>query len=188
MTKLGDSVPPNVARIRRYITQYLREKRIEPIDANSEITGKDFLQKIWQMIVSVPLGVGIVTSELPGATTANIFYEVGLLQALGRETLIVKGDDAIVPSDFVRTEYIEYSPKGFKEKFMKYLDKYFSQADHFEYIADQVVANPLLAIDYLRRGYLISGEERIRRRATEVFESNRFDSHSAEAIQAFLDG
>ena len=29
---------------------------------------------------------------------ANIFYEVGLLQALGREALIIKGQDAAVPS------------------------------------------------------------------------------------------
>ncbi len=187
MTQLGAPIPQEVTRIRRSVERYLRDVGIEAIDANTEITGKDFLLKIWRLIASVPLGIGIVTKDLSASTMANIFYEVGLLQALGRESLIIKGQDAAVPSDFVRTEYIEY-PKRFKSRFAKFLKRFEAQADHYGTVAKQVTSNPLLAIDYLRRAYLISGSEDYQAEAIALFKDNEFDPYTTEGIQAFLAG
>ena len=68
------------------------------------MTGWDFLIKIWKLIASSPLAVGIVHEDTASSTQANIYYELGIAQALGKETVIVKSPGAKVPSDFVRTE------------------------------------------------------------------------------------
>jgi hypothetical protein len=46
--------------------------------------------------------------------------------------------------------------------------------------------NPLLAIDYLRRAYLIHGREDVLRRADAAFRRSSFDRHSESMIRQFL--
>lgn len=60
MTQLGGDIPDEVEEIRDLLLQVLKVHRLELINAASEVTGKDFLHKIWQMIVSVPLGVAVL--------------------------------------------------------------------------------------------------------------------------------
>jgi len=163
MTKLGSSVPTQVSRIRKTLKKYLDPEGIEIIDANSVRTGRDFLIKIWEMIVSVPLGIAIITEELSSQTMANIFFEIGILQTLGKETLIVKSKDCEIPSDFVRTEYIEYGRK-FKGEIKKYLNTLYNQADHYDTFGSQLDNNPIVAIDYLRRAYLITSDKNIKQK------------------------
>jgi len=162
MTKLGQPIPQEISRIRRALVRQLKERRIDSLDAESTVTGRDFLLKIWGLIVGCPLGISIVSADLPPSTIANIFYEIGLLQALGKETLVVKTKGAPVPSDFVRTEYIEYERRTFASKVRRYLDQLFEQADHYVTMAANLETSPALAIDYLKRAYLITGDERIR--------------------------
>ncbi len=115
MTQLGTPVPKDIKNIRKTLEKYLGINKLKTIDANSHIKGKDFLHKIWEMILSVPIGIAIISKELTPYTLANIFYEIGLLQAYGKETLIIKTKDSYVPSDFIRTEYIEYD-RNFRKK------------------------------------------------------------------------
>ena len=93
MTKLGAPVSQELVRIRRNVERHLRKRSIKSIDAGSVITGKDFLLKIWQMIVSVPLGIGIITDDMTAGTMSNVFYEIGLLHALGKESLVIKSQN-----------------------------------------------------------------------------------------------
>ena len=109
----------------------------------------------------------LVVAEV-SAPNPNVFYELGLLHALGKETLIVKPPGVEVPSDFVRTEYIDYDRKA-APKLRRYLDQMFLQAGHYETMADQLGGNPGLAIDYLKRAYLITGNRRLLDRATALF-------------------
>jgi hypothetical protein len=80
----------------------------------------------------------------------NIFYELGVLQAYGKETLVIKTEGAKIPSDFVRTEYVKYD-NGFKGAMGKFLGHFLAQADYYENVAGLLEQNPLLSIDYLRR-------------------------------------
>jgi hypothetical protein len=100
-------------------------------------------------------------------TQSNIFYELGVAQALRKETLIIKGEYADVPSEFLRTEYITFDGQ-FKKNFNKYMQDLFKQANHYEIVADQLDRNPILALDYLKRAYLITGDENYRRKGQEV--------------------
>lgn len=163
MTQLGNPIPDQVSRIRKTLKKYLNQANINIIDANSVRTGRDFLIKIWEMIVSVPLGVAIITEELSSETMANIFYEMGILQTLGKETLIIKSKNCNIPSDFVRTEYIEYDRK-FKFEINKYLKTFSNQADHYFKLGSQLNKNPIVTIDYLKRAYLVTGDENIKRK------------------------
>lgn len=182
MTRLGRPVPEAVANIREVVSELCRNANFEVIDASSRVTGRDFLLKIWKLIASAPLSIGICHEEIPDPTQANIYYEIGVAQALGKETLLIKSPDAKVPSDFVRTEYVEFND-GFRDKFSAYLDSLPEQADHYELVADQLDRNPILAIDYLKRAFLISGEERLRQKATQLLDEAGLDDRAKNSVE-----
>jgi len=185
MTKLGAPVPQEVSNIRRTLGRYAKEVDLTLIDAGTEITGRDFLAKIWEMLISVPLGVAVISGDLTPSTMSNIFYEIGILQALGKETLVVKTKDCHVPSDFVRTEYIEYD-RGFGKKIGKFFRRLFEQATYYRKVAQGLRTSPLLAVDYLRRAYLITGDESIRSEIRRIHEESSLDPHSTQVIDQFL--
>lgn len=185
MTKIGTPIPKEIKNIRKTLEKYLKQHKIKTIDANSSIKGKDFLLKIWGMILSVPIGIAIISKELSPYTLANIFYEIGLLQAYGKETLIIKTPDAYVPSDFVRTEYIEYDRK-FKQKITTFLNGLKEQSEYYATTSSLLEGNPLLSIDYLRRAYLISGDEKYMKDAKALSDSNVFDKQTQFGVNSFL--
>jgi hypothetical protein len=168
MTKLGKRVPQVVSEIRYRLTTFLVTNGVPVIDASHTLTGKDFLLKIWNIILSVPLGIAIVDKSMNSSTLSNIFYEVGLMQAYGKETLIIKTKGTKIPSDLVRTEYLEFD-ETFEGELKKYLYSLLELADHYETLADQLENNPLLAIDFLRRSYLISGDEMLQDKANSIY-------------------
>lgn len=185
MTQLGEPIPEEVDTIRRDLRHILEAHDIKLIDANSDITGKDFLSKVWSMIVAVPLAVAIVHKEMRVNTLHNVFYEIGVAQALGKETIVVKARDAEVPSDFVRTEYIEYD-ETFQIKMNKFLKSFFDRADYYEDVASLLEQNPLLAIDYLRRAYLISGRKDCRKQARNILESLTLEGRARDSVEMML--
>ena len=158
MTRLGEPVPEVISEIRQQLSEKLKSLSIKEVDASSIVTGRDFLMKIWYQILSVPIGIGIVDESMSAQTMSNIFYEVGVLQAYGKETLIIKTSKAKIPSDFIRTEYISYDA-NFQSRLDKYFETFFALEEYFLTMANQLEKNPLLSIDYLRRAYLISGDE-----------------------------
>jgi hypothetical protein len=121
MTRLGKPVHKEITEMRRAISELCSKANYKVIDASSRITGRDFLLKIWRLIASAPLSVGICHEEIPLKTQANIYYELGVAQALGKESVIVKSPGSEIPSDFVRTEYIEFDAR-FATKFAAYLE------------------------------------------------------------------
>ena len=185
MTKLGASISPEIIEIRSRLEQSLIRHSILEIDASSVVTGRDFLNKIWSIIIAVPLGIAIINRNLPKKTLANIFYEIGLLQAYGKETLVIKTSNSSIPSDFVRTEYLEYNSK-FDDNIEKYFTTFFSYSDYYEEMADQLENDPLLAIDYLRRAYLITGEDKYRKKAKRIFTSSPMPQRARNSVEMLL--
>ena len=114
-----------------------------------------------------------------------IFYEIGLLQAYGRETLIIKTTDCYVPSDFVRTEYIEYD-RSFGKKISAFMGGLQDQADYYATAGKLLEENPLLSIDYFRRAYLISGKVKHKKAAQEIEQAASFDKHTGSTLKSFL--
>jgi hypothetical protein len=187
MTRLGKPIEAEIADMRRQITAACKRHRYGVIDASSQITGRDFLLKIWRQIASTPLAIGVCHEAIPAKTQSNIYYELGVAQALGKETLLVKSRGSEIPSDFVRTEYIQ-----FDDDFAGNLDTYLSslpeQAEHYEIVAEQLDRNPILAIDYLRRAFLITGEARLRNRAKQLLKTAGLDQRAKNSVELLAAG
>lgn len=73
MTKLGEPIPTRIGEIRKRLCGLLRNHNISIIDANDVVTGKDFLLKIWHIILGVLLGIAIITEDISQQTLVNIF-------------------------------------------------------------------------------------------------------------------
>jgi hypothetical protein len=185
MTKLGHPIPEEVKRIRSRLDRLLNNKNINILDADNVTTGKDFLLKIWHILLGVPLGIAIITNDMSHQTFANIFYEIGLMQAYGKETLVIKTRDTQVPSDFVRTEYIEFKD-GFEDKIENYLESFFNWASHYEFMSEVVENNPLLAIDYLKRAWLILGEDIYKQKAKEIYHNAAIEGRAKNSVEMLL--
>lgn len=185
MTSLGTNITPEIAEIRAKLKTSLRKHSINEIDANSKLTGRDFLLKIWGMVIAVPLGIAIIARRMSPRTLANIFYEIGLFQAYGKETLVIKTKDAKIPSDFVRTEYLEYN-KNFNTKVDQFLKHFFTQPGHFEIMAKGLASDPLLAIDFYRRAYLITGDRGYRAKARVIFNKSAIKTRAPDSVEMLL--
>lgn len=185
MAQLGGTVPSVVCETRATVVRLLGEYGYSAIDADSHTTGKDFLLKIWQLIVAVPLGIAIVHEGISSSTIANVFYELGWMQAYGKETIIVRAGDVAIPSDFVRTEYVPYDGH-FERRFRAFLGGLKEQAGFYATLAAQVDRNPLLAIDYLRRAYLLTADEALRHRAREVYATAGVADRGKSSVEALL--
>ena len=182
MTRLGHPVPAAIEEIRLAVSDLCRNANYTVIDARSRVTGRDFLMKIWRLIASAPLSIGICHEDISAATQANIYYELGVAQALGKETLLIKSPNVAVPSDFIRTEYVEFNA-NFRSDFSRYLDSLQDWAEHYELVADQLDRNPILAIDYLKRAFLISGEERLRDKAQALLDEAGLDDRARNSVE-----
>lgn len=87
-----------------------------------------------------------------------------------------------VPSDFVRTEYVAFDDE-FETAFVQYLDSLQRQADHYEEVASLLEKNPVLALDYLKRAFLISGDERLRTAAQALIGSEGLDARAKNSVE-----
>ena len=184
MTRLGDPIPKMVQDIRAAIEESCACANVDyrVMDAQVRVTGRDFLLKIWNLIAASPLSIGVLHEDIPQETQANIFYELGVAQAMGKETIIVKSPRAKVPSDFVRSEYIAFDG-NFRKNFEEFMATLMDLADHYEQISDNIDRNPLMAIDYLRRAFLINGDDRLREKAEDIAAKADFGNRAKNSLE-----
>ena len=141
--------------------------------------------KIWKQIASCPLCplcIGVYHEDMPVPTQLNIFYEFGVAKALGKETLLVKSHSATAPSDMVRTEHIKFDDQ-FEQKLKNYFYSLNEQAEFYESTADQLDRDPILAINYLRRAFLISGEERLREKVKDIASGANLEGRATNSFE-----
>ncbi|HAU0827255.1 TPA: hypothetical protein ACJ6XF_003311 [Legionella pneumophila] len=182
MTRLGIPIPPEVKKMRESLQTLCEQKQYNIIDASSQVTGRDFLLKIWKLIAASPLSIGISHEDIPYTTQMNIYYELGVAQALGKESIIVKSKNSEVPSDFIRSEYIVYD-EHFPKNFLKFLESVDEQAEHYELMADQLEKNPVLAIDYLRRAFLITGNKDLQRKVKQLLSESGLHERAKNSVE-----
>ncbi|NYT27839.1 MAG: hypothetical protein H0A76_08055 [Candidatus Thiodubiliella endoseptemdiera] len=184
ITQLGSSVPTLVTDIQKNITTYCQSFGYQVIDASEETTGRDFLLKIWKLIESVAICIVIIHEDTPIKTQANLYYELGVAQALGKETIIIKTPRSKMPSDFNRTEYISFNEK-FEENFKKFLRSIQKQADHYAELSEYLEKDPILAIDYLKRAFLITDNQNYQLYAKKILETIDTDNRAKNSIEYF---
>lgn len=185
MLAMGASRNQLVREAKTRVSKALRVAGFKVVDAGSVTTGKDYLLTIWTLAVSCPVGVAIVHESISSATMANIYYELGWMQAYGRETVVVKIGDPKLPSDLVRTEYIALDSR-FAVNFRRFIRSLSERAGYYEQLAGLLRANPLLAIDYLRRAYLLTGKQELRREAKRIFEASELATRAPDSVEHLL--
>lgn len=82
----------------------------------------DLTTNIWQSI----LRAGVVIAEV-SVPNVNVFYELGLVHALGKDTILLKRADSTLPADFGGAHYHEYDPIQLelgKKSLQRELDKW----------------------------------------------------------------
>ncbi len=185
MSAMGGPLPAEVNNTKRRVKSILRTGNFRTVDAASATTGKDYLLKIWALAISCPVGIAIVHKGIRPETMANIYYELGWMQAYGRETVVIKIGNVKLPSDLIRTEYISMD-SHFTRNLEAFITSLNERADYYETMADQLVANPLLAIDYLRRAYLLTGVKALRYRAKRIFASSGLATRAPNSVERLM--
>lgn len=185
MTKLGSNVPGEVTGARERLAMVLADHQMHLVDAESSVTGRDILLKIWQYMIAVPVGIAIVYRGIPRRTLGNVFFELGLMAALGKETVVVRMGNAAMPSDFVRTEWINYDDR-FEEKLAGYLRSLSLRAEYFGVMAEQLERDALLAIDCYRRAFLLTGEPGYKTKAKRIYRAARLDERARDSIEVLM--
>ena len=182
MTQLGGTTSPGLSEIRSALRTTFEAREITEIDANSITTGRDFLDKIWKQILAVTIGIAILTKGMPASTIGNIYYELGLLDAL-----VIKTSDFKIPSDFLRTEYITFHT-NFERHINQFFDNIFEREVHYSLMSDLMKVDPVLSIDYLRRAFLITGDHNYISSASEIYQENlqAIDKQSRFFIENFI--
>jgi hypothetical protein len=168
---LDGSIPPVLPEIRVALRAVLRECGYRLLDADSVATEPDVMLGAWEAILGVPLGIVILHEEMQPGAVAGVFYALGLMQAHGMETLVIRTPAALMPSDFVRAEYVMYGA-DFKPRMRRFLSVLDDRAAFYATVAEQLHRDPLLAVDFLRRAYLITDDDAHRERALEQLDSS----------------
>jgi hypothetical protein len=182
MQQMGDPVPASVTRARRAIDKALKKGGFATIDAGGIVSGKDFLSKIWNLILGCPVGIAIVHEGMSPATLANIYYELGLLQAYGRETLVVTLGKPALPSDMVRTEWVS-GDSGLAKQMRKFLDELTEREQYYHHMSTLMDRDPLRAVDYLRRAAVLSGDTTLIDAARELWNGAAGEERAKNSVE-----
>ena len=185
MQQLGTPIPRLVKSTRKQVETGLTRAGFSVVDAKTLTTGHDYLLKIWDLLLGCPVGIAIVHEGISPSTMANIYYELGMLQAYGRDTVVVKVGDVALPSDFSRTEHI-VAGKGFAERFKRFADSLKERREYYLTVSDGVENNPLLAIDYLRRAALLGGKSDLNRKARAILLASGIGDRAKSSVEELM--
>jgi len=92
------------------VRRILMEMRFEPCAATDFSGTSDYLEKIIDLIRGCGFGVAIYSNETESRSLGNIFFEVGVSHLLGKPVQLLVAGPQPTPSDFVRTEWVQYDP------------------------------------------------------------------------------
>lgn len=148
------------------VEEYLLKNRFEVCRANRTRRTKDYLEKIISLIRGCGFCLSIVSRDTPSETLANIFFEIGIANLLGKPTILIKRGKMNLPSDFVRTEWVQYKEgedAQFKKDFQDALDGVMEMSDYYHKLGELAFEasepNLDLAFERFRQSALITGHE-----------------------------
>jgi hypothetical protein len=110
MLRLGVGISIAEAQMTAATREVLADLNFSPVTATDIRGTADYLAKIVDLIRGCGFGVAIYSDQTPARTMGNIFFEIGVCVLLGKPVQLVVSGNRPTPSDFVRTEWIEYRP------------------------------------------------------------------------------
>jgi hypothetical protein len=99
------SQPWSDAVLKEFIEPAVLDGGFAAVRGDQIIRAGDLTKNILAELLTCGLAVADVTAPNP-----NVFYEVGLCHALGKDVLLLKQQGAALPADFGGAHYYEYDP------------------------------------------------------------------------------
>jgi nucleoside 2-deoxyribosyltransferase len=163
----NDRVAAVEATMQRIVREELASAGFDSKAASQVRRAGDFLAKIIRLIRGCGFGIAIFSDATPPSTLANIFFEVGYCLALGKPAYLVLAGAGAAPSDFVRSEWIEFEPQN-EASFRRSLKETLAGVDEYGRFLEDIARsaeeaeemNPELAYERFRRAYLVSQSDR----------------------------
>ena len=117
-------------RMQEIARDELQSKQFDVKSASDLRRSGDYLAKIIRIIRGCGFGVAVFSDATPPKTLANIFFEIGYCLAIGKPTYLLLAGDQAVPSDFVRSEWINFDPSN-EPAFREELAQAVSEIDQY---------------------------------------------------------
>lgn len=202
LRQLGD--PPDLdQKMWDAVCNILTNNHIASKDANSSTGRKDFLGRIFDHIRGTGFTIALFSEDTRPTALANIALELGFAAMCGKPLAIVKSKGAKVPSDLVRTDWIECDIERadeFKNKFQQALDEFAMLAIYEKTMLEvSMLAQRMdcaVAFERIMKIFLLTGdgdcihqaESVLDRLTEEIREDTRIDdiARQQEEIRAFL--
>ncbi len=153
----------------------LKKRKIRALRATGISGHKDYLDKIVQTIRGCGFGIVVFSKATPASTLANVFFEAGIALLIGKPVIIVKTSDTVAPSDFVRTEWVDYSlgkKSAFRANLARAIGEILRTASFWEKLADTALeaedTDYDLAFERYKQSLLIANEKRVRNRIQSI--------------------
>lgn len=138
MRQIGS--PPEIdKRMSEIVLGIFRDRGFPTKDADASTGGGDFLERILGLIRATGFTVAIFSHETRPSAMANITLELGFAAMCGKPLIVVKSKEAKIPSDFTRTDYVEYDADDegrFTLKLNQALDTVNAAGDYEEMLLD----------------------------------------------------
>lgn len=174
MRQLGE--PPGIdKKMTSIVVEELQSRGFSAKDAATSTGGNDFLGRILGLIRGTGFTIAIFSHETRPSAMANITLELGFAALCGKPLIIVKSKEAKTPSDFVRTDWIDYDPEEesqFREKFRQALDTIQEIAEYEDSLLDVAMkANSIdcaVALERANKAFLLTNDSRFLDAAEEI--------------------
>ena len=174
MRQIGN--PPAVdERMAAIVLEEFRARKVSTKDADASSGGNDFLERILGLIRGTGFTVAIFSHDTRATAMANITLELGFAAMCGKPLVIVKSKEAAAPSDFNRTDWVEYDEKDearFRKKLRQALDTIDDIAGFEESLLDVALnarsMDCAVAFERANKAFLLTSDERFLSIATEI--------------------
>lgn len=146
-------------------------------DADASTGGGDFLERILGLIRATGFTVAIFSHETRANAMANITLELGFAAMCGKPLVIVKSKDAKPPSDFTRTDWIEYDADDearFRAKLGQALDTIDDAGAFQDFLLETAMEaksiDCAIALERANKAFLLTSDESLIDKAERIAE------------------
>ena len=174
MRQIGN--PPAVdERMAEIALDVFARRGIAIKDADASTGGKDFLERILGLIRGAGFTVAIFSHDTRGTAMANIMLELGFAAMCGKPLVIIKSKEAAAPSDFTRTDWVEFDPKE-EGRFRHKLNQALTTIDELAAYEETLLEVALrarsmdcaVAFERANKAFLLTGDGRFLDKALEI--------------------
>lgn len=191
MRQIG--APPAIdQRMAEIVHEVFEDRGVRTKDADASTGGGDFLERILGLIRATGFTVAIFSHETRANAMANITLELGFAAMCGKPLVIVKSKEARAPSDFTRTDWIEYDSDDegrFRTKLGQALDTIDEAGAFQDFLLDTAMeaksVDCAIALERASKAFLLTSDAALIDKAEVIAE--RLEAASADDSIADLE-